>query len=177
MNKVNTVALWCFLILLGAGVATSYINDKDQEKQFSELQEYSKDHSALQREVEEIVYNLKNERYVDPTDVLMDHWKFRKNREIDSIFACMDDQVILNVSYSLLKRCAVDESISREQIVEEYLNNKSIYNNLPKTDINYYNIGNNDGFKKLNNDSIIVKQLNHYQNEQTTESNRDSISR
>lgn len=120
--------LWCcgvFFAIIATTVATTALIscDKTGPKILSK--------SAVGvKEVSNCLDSIVNPRLNTTKDVFELQNKLLTNMYIDSIFCSMDQQTLENVSTVVLKRLHV---VTKDDIVSEYIKNRSIYNNLPNT--------------------------------------------
>ena len=121
--NVLSSALICLIMILGIGLIVDGCTGGGIRNAF--LQEEQTETETAYQAVEDLV----NPSLDCVKDVVDFHSTLTSNMEIDSIFMAMPETVVIDVASVLLKKMS---PIVKKDIVDEYIKNRAIYDNLPK---------------------------------------------
>lgn len=79
-----------------------------------------------------VISEIDNPQFVDEDDVVIYQQNEKEWRHMDSVFFSLDDKTLHNIVNVLIKRKI---PLTKPAIVNEYMDNKNVYNNLPHDDV------------------------------------------
>lgn len=102
-----------------------------------------------------VIAKVSNPEFKSVSEVMIFRDQLQENEQTDSVFMALPAGILRDVTNVLLNKYGMATKLT---IVNEYLDNQSVYNNLsPKQQLSNENVGE----VKIRNDTSITKELEH----------------